>query len=326
MAPTTSDLVTIYSARTTTEINQRSVWSQFFNRNWEAELQGAEKVVIQDYDYNVTVSNANRGDDIKAPADISADQLTLTINKRPEVANFINYEDAGEIPVEPLSRMRAAQIAAMMAGQTESVERVLGAHVAGLTYATGQKDTFGTAGTDFVSQAGEGTGKGFELVDDAIRRFEIYCQRKALFQPGSLIGGGVGTPVVVMHPELHSGYAKWFAQTYGGAWEAVGRTVLQNSSILGAERFRGMPHGIPLFVTNDLAVPTGSSGGTTRPWKFYGITDQCNTFARKPSIVKVLDPSNPAVRSLNWEISQRDRYGFLEVNPVLKYEFTILSS
>ena len=51
MAIEIADLSTYYSAMTTVDINEKAVWPMLCNRSWEAELQGQNKVIIQDPTY-----------------------------------------------------------------------------------------------------------------------------------------------------------------------------------------------------------------------------------------------------------------------------------
>ena len=109
MTLTVSDLSTYYSAMTTTELWEQALWPSLCNRMWEGELQGQNKVVIQDPSYNTEPRSRNRGDDFRATSDeVEADQITLTINHRAEQNTKIDREDVDESPIDWLSRIAAS--------------------------------------------------------------------------------------------------------------------------------------------------------------------------------------------------------------------------
>ena len=314
MAIEIADLSTLYSANTTVDINQKAMMPGFFNQNWQSEIQGHNKVVIQDYEYNTAPSNRTRGADRIAAKESSAKQLVLEINHRAEQANSIDYEDVDEIPTDILSRVRQSQAATMAAGHPNSIDTILFTAFTGYTYSTAQTRTLGTATKDFIdfNEPYEGTGKGYRLVYDAIRAFELYLYRLNVLDPGMLIGGEVGSPWMIMSPELMDGFVAWMADN-NYHWDSLTSASLVNSSVLGTERFRGRLRGIELYVTNNFPVPGD------RQWKIYGGTNQCATYATKPPLVMIYPPDSPGLTAYEWELRQVVRYAEKEINPQLKF-------
>ena len=108
MAIEIADLSTYYSALTTVDVNETAVWPMLCNRMWEAELQGQNKVVIQDPAYNTSPAGRTRGADFTGTKkESSADQIELVVNHRSEQRNVLDYEDAEEAPIDWMNRIRA---------------------------------------------------------------------------------------------------------------------------------------------------------------------------------------------------------------------------
>ena len=105
-----ADLSTYYSAMTTVDVNETAVWPMLCNRMWEAELQGQNKVVIQDPEYNTAPADRTRGSDFTTTKkESSSDQIELVINHRSEQRNVLDYEDSEEAPIDWMNRIRASQ-------------------------------------------------------------------------------------------------------------------------------------------------------------------------------------------------------------------------
>ena len=318
MAIEIADLSTYYSAMTTVDINEKAVWPMLCNRSWEAELQGQNKVIIQDPSYNTSPATRTRGADFTSTkAESSSDQIEFTITNRSEQRNILDYEDSEEAPIDWLNRIRASQAIDLIVDGANSINSTVYAAMTGATYTASQKATFGTAGTDFIDDSGPyaGTGRGYGLIHDALTAWDLYLQRQNIHD-GSTIGGGVGEFCVVMHPELFSGYRSWLAEN-GYQWDTLTSSVLGSGGVLSGERFMGSIFGLKFITSNRYAVPTGNA-----LWKFHAFTTNCFTFAMKSPLVQILSPTTNQTGPY-WDMKQISRWGIKEINPTFKFEFNI---
>ena len=320
MAIEVADLGVEYSGMTTVDINQGSLWPNMFNRNWQAALMGVNKVVIQNPTYNTDPADRTReANFIKTPKEGSATQIELTVNVRREQANTFDYEDVEEAPIDWLNRTRMSQAATMAAGNAQSIDTAIFSAFSSLTFGAAQQFSLGKAGTDFIATAAPhvGSGKGYGLVKDAIRAFSLYMFRNNAIQPGQLIGGTVGTPFMVMQPELLIGFSDWLVDQ-GYSWDTLTQSGLVGNSVLGRGAYRGTLHGVELYSSNTMAVPA-----TNKNWVFYGATDQVMTVAQKPTFTQIISPMENQ-KGPKWLLRTITRWGSVEINPVLKAQFTIL--
>ena len=318
MAIQVADLSTYYSAMTTTDVNEIAVWPMICNRMWEAELQGQDKVVIQDPAYNTEPASRDRGDAFtNTKAEVSSDQIVLTVNHRSEQRNVLDYEDSEETPINWLNRIRASQAIDMASGGPNSVNSTVYADMTrSAGFAAAQKQTLGTDAADFISRSGSysGTGRGYGLILDAITRWDNYRKRGNF--DGPTIGGGVGESCIVMAPELFSGFRQWLVeQKY--QWDELTRQALVNGGVLTGEDYEGMIFNTKFFTSNRYNVPTGNGD-----WKMHAFTTAAFTFAMKSPLVQILSPTTNQ-SGPEWDMKQIGRWAVKEINPAFKFEFTI---
>ena len=324
MAIEITDLSTYYSAMTTVDVRENAVWPALCNRNWEAELQGQNKVVIQDPTYNTDPADRTRGAAFTTTKkESSADQIELIVNHRSEQRNVLDYEDSEEAPIDWLNRIRMSQALDMATADQNSVNSTVYTDMtraAGFTNA--QKVALGTAGTDFIPNTApyKGAGRGYGLIHDGIGMWDLYMQRQNM--RGTTIGGSVGENGIVMPPELFAGYRQWTIEQ-GYQWDTLTASVLNSGGILTGDRYMGSMFGIKFLTSNRYAVPTGTGAGGR--WTFHAFTTSCFTFAMKSPLVQILSPtvnqSGP-----EWDMKQIGRWATKEVNPSFKYEFSVRSA
>ena len=317
MAIEVADLSTYYSAMTTVDVREVAVWPMLCNRNWEAELQGQDKVVIQDPTYNTEPANRTRGADFTATKnESSSDQIVLTVNHRNEQRNVLDYEDAEETPIDWLNRIRLSQAIDMATGGANSINTTVYNDMTGSTFPAAQKRTLGTAGTDFIDSDNPyvGTGRGYGLVHDAITAWDLYMQRANL--RGTTIGGSVGESCMVMSPELFSGYRGWTIEQ-GYQWDTLTASVLGAGGVLTGERYVGSIFGIKFITSNRYPVPTGNA-----MWRIHAFTTGCFTFAMKSPLVQILSPQINQTGPY-WDMKQLGRWATKEINDTFKYEFLV---
>ena len=135
MAVEIADLSTYYSAMTTVDVNEMAVWPMLCNRMWEAELQGQNKVVIQDPTYNTSPADRTRGSAYTTTkAESSSDQIELVVNHRSEQRNVLDYEDSEEAPIDWLNRIRASQAIDLVVDGPNSINSTVYADMTGSTF------------------------------------------------------------------------------------------------------------------------------------------------------------------------------------------------
>ena len=317
MAIEIADLSTYYSAMTTVDLRELAVWPALCNRNWEAELQGQNKVVIQDPTYNTDPATRTRGADFTSTKkESSSDQLTLQVNNRNEQRNVLDYEDAEEAPIDWLNRIRMSQAIDMATANTNSVNTSVYAAMTGSTFSGAQDQTLGTATSDFIDNDApyNGTGRGYGLIHDAIGRWDLYMQRANM--RGTTIGGAVGETTIVMPPELFVGYRQWTVEQ-GYQWDALTSSVLSSGGVLTGERFVGSMFGIRFVTSNRYSEPVGNA-----MWRIHAFTTGCFTFAMKSPFVQILSPTTNQTGPY-WDLKQIGRWAILEINPTFKSVYKI---
>ena len=124
----------------------------------------------------------------------------------------------------------------------------------------------------------------------AIEEIALWAYRNDFIDGANSPTGKVGTPFIIVQPELAASLTKWF-RSLGLSYDPVtAETLGSNPGLLDGTGIIGTLNGVMVFTYNHLAVPTGSND-----WEFYAGVKEAVAVGLRDPLVRYLTPEENQV-------------------------------
>ncbi|WP_420431240.1 hypothetical protein [Candidatus Poriferisocius sp.] len=316
-----------WSAETTVAFLRNLTIGRRVNRAWDADVQMAEKVSVQNPNYNVVPSAPARKAVWGTPNEPSASKIDIDMDQIARVENMLYVEDQVENVVRDYrSRLQTVS----MSNIAKAYEDNVVAYMLALTASSKAADNGNAGGITEIAQAGgnsvgftPGTGKPFgtaaqqaqaqQWIIDFLTDSKVMLNRADVPQQdaaGSVIGGNAGGAFWCYMPvELYAyGLAPWL-ENKGLSLDFTSQ-VIQNVGVFGSA-FAGNLRGFDLFVTN--ALPKAATKAAS--WNMLAGTDAAVAAPMRAMRNYITEPQNASAE--RYEFRHTVTYGRQLINSKL---------
>jgi len=284
-----ADLVQLYSAQTTIEINTGSILPNLLDRRWEPELQSAYRTKIPNPTYNTPASAFTRGGDWKTATVGAQTFINFDIDQYLEVGQTIDWLDVVELPINYLDRFRQSQRVQLNKG----IEANLIAALEGLvTWTSGTNEFRYGDSTDNLARdtLKPATAAATQELIDSIFDIGVTYAKSGVIGPlaATPLGGVVGGLWCLMVPEIFR-YLAAALLDKKYSLDTLTDPILRRQSVFNTGAYQGSLGNVQIFSHPGLTYPTQGSGQSDHVYTYIGVP-QAMAFALRPPIVQFITP------------------------------------
>ena len=300
MALASEDRKAVWSARTVAELRERSIFYNLMDRSWETEwVNGAKSVDIPkpNWTHNTTPSpdegvgssDRARGGNWATEAEPDQSIVQLTRSGGKASTNKIDWEEATEIPWPIVDRHRSRQ-SYTIAHDIDTAMYDAARALPSMTI------TGGTDGDTFVENSAPydytiATGKRHPVAQVVDQIALIVYRANAVLSAASPTAQ-VGTPVLVISPELCLSFSIWLEEK-GLGFDPLTREILRdNPANFNGMDIAGRYHGVDIIGWNHIGVPGGNNN-----WSGYAAIPEAYAVGIRPALSQYWDPANNQISS-----------------------------